>query len=198
MIGGALLVGTAVSAYGYEWATVGRYFQSTDDAYVGGDVTAIAPHVAGFVSDVEVSDNQYVRKGQLLVRLDNRDFAAAAAHAEAVVHEREAVLRDLEAKYGLQQTSINQAAAELASKQARAAFTSGDNARYQALQRAVATSQQDASRAFSANEQAQSDVVAARARRSQARSSSCPCCRRTWSRRAPTSPRPKPISRPPN
>ena len=159
----ALIVGVAASAFGYEWVTVGRFVESTDDAYVGGDVTAIAPHVAGFVSGVAVSDNQFVRKGQLLIRLDDRDFAAAAAHAEAVVRERRAVLSDLEAKYAMQRTSINQASADLGSKLARAAFTSDDNARYQALERAVATSRQDVSRAYSANEQAQSDVAAARA-----------------------------------
>ena len=56
------------SAYGYYWWAVDRFFQSTDDAYVGGDVTPISPHIAGFIAEIAVKDNQLVHAGQLLVR----------------------------------------------------------------------------------------------------------------------------------
>ena len=51
--------------YGRYWWTVGRFIESTDDAYAGGNVTPVAPHVAGFVAQILVADNQYVRAGQL-------------------------------------------------------------------------------------------------------------------------------------
>src|SRR6478752_5542635 len=51
------------------WFFVGRFVETTDDAYVGGDVTVMAPKVNGFVADVLVKDNQFVHAGQVLVRL---------------------------------------------------------------------------------------------------------------------------------
>src|ERR1700753_2588374 len=73
----------AVAAYGYHWVTVRRFIESTDDAYVGGDITVIAPKVAGFIEQVAVTDNQRVEAGDLLVKLDDRDYKAALARAEA-------------------------------------------------------------------------------------------------------------------
>src|SRR6516165_10379114 len=75
----ALLAGAALAAlgggawYATDWWTTGRFLQSTDDAYVGGDVTVIAPKVAGFIAQVAVTDNQPVHAGDLLVTLDDRD-----------------------------------------------------------------------------------------------------------------------------
>jgi len=150
-------------SYGYHWATVGRFIETTDDAYVGGDVTAIAPHVAGFVSDIVVGDNQHVRKGQLLMRLDDRDFRAAEDHANAILENKRAVLADLEGKFSAQQSTIHEAVAELSAKVAQARFARDDDVRYEGLQRAVAISRQDAQRAHAANQVAQSTVAAAEA-----------------------------------
>jgi membrane fusion protein (multidrug efflux system) len=164
LLAGAVTLGTVVAGtYGYEWWSTGRFIESTDDAYVGGDVTSIAPHVAGFVADVLVQDNQQVRKGQLLIRLDNRDYRAQAAEAEAVVRDKTAVLDNLKAKLVLQQSIIDQAGADLAAKQAQSRFAHDDNARYQGLMRAVATSRQDVQKAAEADRVAGSAVEAARA-----------------------------------
>ncbi len=160
---GVATVALGTAAYGYEWATVGRFIETTDDAYVGGDVTAIAPHVAGFVSEIAVSDNEHVRKGQLLMRLDNRDFRAGEDHARATLDNKRAVLADLQAKYAAQQSAIRQADADLSAKIAQARFARDDDVRYQGLQRAVAISRQDAQRAQAANGVAQSNVAAAEA-----------------------------------
>ena len=54
LAGAALLVGIGAAWYGHHWWTVGRFIESTDDAYVGGEVTVIAPKVAGFIADVAV------------------------------------------------------------------------------------------------------------------------------------------------
>src|SRR6266704_2463410 len=85
-------------------------------AYVGGNVTPISPHIAGFVAEILVTDNQRVDAGQVLVRLDDRDARAAAEHAEAVLNQRTAMLASLRAKYALQQPTIEQAAADLDAK----------------------------------------------------------------------------------
>jgi membrane fusion protein (multidrug efflux system) len=163
LLTGTLLLAGAAATYAYRWFAVGRFIESTDDAYVGGDVTAIAPHVAGFVSEIGVTDNQFVRRGQLLIRLDDRDFRAARDHAAAIVAGKHAALADLEAKYVLQQSTIRQTDADLASKQAAASFARADDTRYQNLLRAVATSEQAMQKALTADQQAQSDVTAARA-----------------------------------
>jgi membrane fusion protein (multidrug efflux system) len=89
LVGGALLAVTAVAAHlGAGWWNVGRFVESTDDAYVGGEVTVIAPKVAGFIETVAVTDNQAVHAGDLLVRLDDRDYRASLARAEASVGGR--------------------------------------------------------------------------------------------------------------
>ena len=68
LAGAALLTAAGAGWYGYDWWAVGRFIQSTDDAYVGGDITVIAPKVAGFIAEVAVSDNQPVHAGDLLLQ----------------------------------------------------------------------------------------------------------------------------------
>ena len=113
LAGAALLIGIGAAWYGHHWWTVGRFIESTDDAYVGGDVTVIAPKVAGFIADVAVTDNQAVRAGDLLVKLDDRDYRAALAKAAAAVAAQQATLANLEATRRLQEAMIAQAQAEL-------------------------------------------------------------------------------------
>ena len=88
-----LIAAGGVAWYGWNWWQVGRFIETTDDAYVGGNVTTLSPHVAGFVSKILVDDNQFVRAGQLLVLLDDRDYKANLAHAEAVVQHQTASTR---------------------------------------------------------------------------------------------------------
>src|SRR5207249_6302155 len=95
-----------------------------------GNVTPVSPHVAGFISEILVADNQRVAAGQLLIRLDPRDFRAALNRAQALADERRATLGSLEAKYVLQQQLVAQAEADLAAKTAKAAFASEDASRY--------------------------------------------------------------------
>lgn len=80
------------------WFFVGRFVESTDDAYVGGDVTVMAPKVNGFVTDVLVHDNEFVHANQVLVRLDARDYDARLAQADAEVESAQAAVTELEAK----------------------------------------------------------------------------------------------------
>src|SRR5437870_3785806 len=130
LAGAALLATVGAGWYATDWWHTGRFIEVTDDAYAGGNVTAVSPHVAGFVADILVGDNQHVEAGQFLVRLDNRDFAAALGRAKAAVAARLAALDGLEAKLVLQQAMVRQAEAELASKTAAAGFASADEMRY--------------------------------------------------------------------
>src|SRR5262245_32147314 len=155
--------------YGYNWWAVGRFIESTDDAYVGGNVTPISPHIGGFVANILVSDNQHISAGQLLVRLDDRDVQAAADHAEAILRQRTAALGSLRAKYLLQQSAIQEASADLDAKAAQAEFAKDDAERYRSLLVSKAASRQDAQRAFALDQQARAAVTSAQAELAAAR-----------------------------
>lgn len=85
---------------------------STDNAYVRGDVTSLAPRVGGYVVAVEVEDNQTVRAGDVLFRIDARDYSARVAQAVANVEAAEARLTNVAAETELQHSLIRQAEAQ--------------------------------------------------------------------------------------
>ena len=158
-----LAIAAAAADYGRRWWTLGRFVESTDDAYVGGDITAISPHVASFVASVEVADNQHVAAGQLLLRLDDRDMRAALDHANAVERQRRATLAGLEAR-GRQQTSIIAgAAADLDAKMAQSIFALDDSKRYAGLANTTAVTRQETERALSLGKAAKASVTSAQA-----------------------------------
>ena len=90
----ALTVSIAGAAdFGYGYLTTGRYLESTDDAYVKADSTIVAPKVSGYIAEVLVGDNQQVKAGQLLARIDDRDFRTALEQGQADVAAAEANLK---------------------------------------------------------------------------------------------------------
>jgi membrane fusion protein, multidrug efflux system len=131
-----------ICAAGTYWVAVGRWVQSTDDAYVGGDVTVISPKVTGFVDQVLVKDNQFVKANQVLIRLDSRDYDAKLAQAVAAVNSAEASLNELKAKRQLQLAIIDQQSAGVDSAHAELVRTSADKARYRQLVKDDAVSNQ--------------------------------------------------------
>jgi membrane fusion protein (multidrug efflux system) len=85
VLGGVAIVVLGLLAYGaYLWHQ-SRYHVSTDDAFIAGHIAPIGARVAGTVIEVPVDDNQDVKEGQVLVRLDPRDYEAALAQAQAAV-----------------------------------------------------------------------------------------------------------------
>ncbi|MGA8409380.1 MAG: HlyD family secretion protein [Candidatus Acidiferrales bacterium] len=103
----------------------GRINQTTDDAYVHGDITPLSTKVAGIVRDVSISDYQKVKAGQLLVQLDDSDYKAQAAEASAAVEAARAAIEDNYRERQLQDARIdralagvNQAKAEVIAAQA--------------------------------------------------------------------------------
>lgn len=169
LAGLALAIALGASGYARYWWTDGRFIESTDDAYAGGNVTAVSPHVAGFVLQILVTDNQHVRAGQLLIRLDERDFQAALDHAQAIADQRQAALAGLEAKYVMQQATISQAEADLNAKAARATFAGEDAVRYRNLALTTFGTRQNAERASAVDQEAQSVAKSAQAALAAAR-----------------------------
>ena len=133
MAGVALLAAAAAAGYGHHWWTVGRFIETTDDAYVGGDVTVIAPQVAGFIAQVAVTDNQSVHAGDLLVKLNQRDYGAALAKAAAAVAGQQATLANLAANRSLQEAVVAEAQAELTATAAEITRSKSDVDRYREL-----------------------------------------------------------------
>ena len=85
-LGLSLVLAVASAAdFGYSYLTTGRYLESTDDAYVKADSTIVSPKVSGYLAEVLVGDNEPVKAGQLLARIDDRDFKTAFDQAHADV-----------------------------------------------------------------------------------------------------------------
>jgi membrane fusion protein, multidrug efflux system len=129
-----LTLGVAGTAdFGHYYLTTGRYLETTDDAYVQADSTIIAPRVSGYIAQVLVSDNQPVKAGQLLARIDDRDFKTALKRARADVAASEAAVHNLDAQIALQQPIIEQRAAEVNATEANLKFAQEQSARYDKL-----------------------------------------------------------------
>jgi membrane fusion protein (multidrug efflux system) len=130
----ALVLGIAAAAdFGYGYATTGRYLETTDDAYVKADSTIISPKVSGYIAQVQVGDNEKVKAGQLLARIDDRDFKAALDQAHADVNASEAAVRNLDAQISLQAPIIEQGTADVAAAEANLQFAQEEQARYDGL-----------------------------------------------------------------
>jgi membrane fusion protein, multidrug efflux system len=150
LIAAAVVVVTVTAAVaGVRWWTVGRFIESTDDAYVRADVVTMSSHVPGYVSEVAVQDDQPVRAGDVLIRIDDRDYQAKVDHAEATVsaalaaiHEQEAGAASLDAQVAQQSSLIAQAQADVAAARADAVRRDADAGRYRELYAQQASSGQ--------------------------------------------------------
>ncbi|MGV2287749.1 HlyD family secretion protein [Trinickia sp. YCB016] len=105
----ALIAGALWLAH---WWTVGRFIESTDDAYLQADSVTIAPKVSGYVTDVFVADNQAVPAGAPLARLDSRQYQASLDQAAATIDAREADIQRAQAEIQQQQANVAQAKAQ--------------------------------------------------------------------------------------
>ncbi|MGH6678205.1 MAG: HlyD family secretion protein [Bradyrhizobium sp.] len=130
----ALTLGvTGAADFGHYYLKTGRYLVTTDDAYVQADSTIIAPKVSGYISQVLVADNQPVKAGQLLARIDDRDFRTALKQAQADVAASEAAVRNFDAQIALQQPIIRQQAAQVVATEANLKFAQEQRVRYDKL-----------------------------------------------------------------
>jgi membrane fusion protein (multidrug efflux system) len=156
MAGLAVALLAAAAWYGWDYWTVGRYLVSTDDAYVKADTTTIAPKVSGYLREVAVGDNEHVKAGQVLARIDERDFEIALDQAKADVAAARAAIASKQAQLGIQRTVIDSAKATVAVDQAAATFAGQENKRYTDLAATGYGSVQNA-------QQAQSHIAGAQA-----------------------------------
>jgi membrane fusion protein (multidrug efflux system) len=117
----------------------------TDNAYVRGDITQISPKVPGYVVDVRVRDNQSVKAGDILFKIDDRDYRAKVLQAQSAHAARRAAVGNLDAQIRLQRAVIGQADAGVAAASTEAARSSRDAMRGETLanDRLIAAAQYD-------------------------------------------------------
>ncbi|TBF24544.1 HlyD family secretion protein (plasmid) [Rhizobium leguminosarum] len=134
LLGATALVLIAAGAYyGHDYWTVGRFHISTDDAYVKADNSTIAPKVSGYLAEVLVMDNETVKAGQPLARIDDRNFRTALDQAKADVAAAKATVNAKQASLDIQQSTIAAARATVDVDRANETFAEQNNKRYSNL-----------------------------------------------------------------
>ena len=136
----------------------------TDDAYVTAHYATVAPRISGQIASVDVDDNQPVQAGQLLATIDDRDFRASLATAEAMLERDQAQLADARAAIARQPAVVDQSQTQNPSAAAQLALAQANQRRYRDLAATGAGTVQE-------RQQADEQLQQARAAVDQARSS---------------------------
>ncbi len=137
---------TGVAGYGADWGwnwwIDGRFRETTDDAFLQSDKVVVAPKVGGFVAELAVGDNQPVHAGDILARIDDKDYQVALAQSEADLEKSKASLEGVGSALIQQQARIVEAKADVANTSAALAFAEQEDKRYADLYaRGAGTSQ---------------------------------------------------------
>jgi membrane fusion protein (multidrug efflux system) len=156
-----VLLSIVAGTTGYWWTQ--RHIEKTDDAYVASDITVVAAKVAGYVESVEIGDNRPVKKGDVLVRLENRDYEAKRDQAQALAQARRQALAQIEAQMKQQGAQIRVAGADVS---AAAADTERARLDFERAQKLVKN--EFASRQKLDQTQADSERTAAQLKRAKA------------------------------
>ncbi|KXG84092.1 HlyD family secretion protein [Agrobacterium bohemicum] len=139
--------GVATAYYLNRYITHGQYIVSTDNAYVKADATIVAPRISGYISAVVVGDNEQIKSGQTLARIDDRDYQVALDQAKANVAGASAALASKKALLYSQKSVIEAAQAAVSIDEANAAFAEQDAKRYSTLAASNSGSVQNAQQA---------------------------------------------------
>lgn len=153
----ALLAGIAGFAH---WWTIGRFIESTDDAYLQADSVTVAPKVSGYVTQVYVRDNQAVSAGTPLLRLDIRQYEASVAQSRATVDARAADLARAQADLKQQQAGVAQAQAQERVARIAAQHAQDDVSRYAPLAKTGAETSERLASLISTRDQARATLAA--------------------------------------
>ena len=140
-----------------------RNFEDTDDAFIDGHVVPITPQVPAQVATVNVRENQFVHKGDLLVELDPTDYKAALAQAQGAEASASGKLQEAQTSVAVAQSAVNEAQAELDVAQVGLDNADRELKRYQGLDDR-AKSQQQLDNATYAQKTAAAEVEQARSR----------------------------------
>jgi membrane fusion protein, multidrug efflux system len=126
---GLLITVVMVTAIGY-WILDRRQYEATDNAYLRSNIVLISPKVQGYVTALAIDDNQAVKQGEVLVTIDDRDYQAKVAQAEADITAEQAHIRRLQAMKISQQARVEAARANITASKARQEQTKKDLKRF--------------------------------------------------------------------
>jgi membrane fusion protein, multidrug efflux system len=136
VLGLAVIAGVFAGAdYGHYYWTTGRYLVTTDDAYIDAHSAPLSPKVSGYISAVLVDDNQKVKTGQVIARIDPRDYQTALDQTRADVNAAQATIDTLTQQIAQQRLTIEQAQQSVISDRAALAFARQNAQRYSELAR---------------------------------------------------------------
>ena len=158
VVGASLLLLGGGAWTGCHYLLVDRKSETTQDAYVMADYTLVAPKISGLVDKVLVEDNQPVKAGQAIVKIDDRDFRAALRSAEADVSAAKADIANIDVAIARQPAMVAQAVAAVRFAEADLAFARSNAARYRNLSAAGAGTEQDNQQAVSRLSQSQASL----------------------------------------
>jgi membrane fusion protein (multidrug efflux system) len=130
---GALLLASALGA-GYVYLDNSERFQSTDDAFIAARQSSLAPKVSGYITAVPVTDNEHLSAGDVIARIDDRDYRIALEQAEAQVAAAHASIENIDAQLDVQQAQIAANQAQVDQALAALVFAEQQAARYEHLE----------------------------------------------------------------
>jgi membrane fusion protein (multidrug efflux system) len=133
LIGIGSLLALAAAAYGVHYVLVGRFFVSTDDAYVRANNTMLGARVSGHVAAILPGDNVLVRTGDVIFRIDDGDYRIAVDAARTKIATQQATIDRIGRQVTAQESAVEQAKAQLASADAALKRAGLDFERQQAL-----------------------------------------------------------------
>ena len=163
LAGGLILLLVALPA-GYLYWDYSSHFESTDDAFIAARQFAVSPKISGYLTAVPVTDNQHLAAGQVIARIDDRDYRNALAQAQAQVAAAQASIETIAAQIVVQQAQIRANQAQVDQAQAALVFAQQQAKRYQDLAKtALAGTVQDAQRYTSQLSQQEAALQAAQA-----------------------------------
>jgi membrane fusion protein (multidrug efflux system) len=164
LVGAGLALLGGAYYFGWEYWLVGRFHVSTDDAYIQADTVTIAPKVPGYLGQVLVGDNETVKAGQVLARIDARDYTVALDQARADVAAAGAAIASKQAAIEAQQSNAESAKATIVVDRSSQTFAEQESQRYAYLAKtgfgSVQNAQQAASRVAAALAGIQRDEAA--------------------------------------
>ncbi len=170
-VGGALVVLIGLSLAGNWWFKEGRWIESTDNAYVQGDIAVLSPRIDGNVIRIDVADNQMVKAGDPLITLDPADWQARLDQAKGTRDEAAAAIATAQRQVEQARTAIALADAGIDQAQAELTRAAADAGRTGALVGQGWTSRQANDTAVAAARKAEAALASARAQKASSQDS---------------------------
>lgn len=162
LLGLIVLIAVAVAGY-FLWLIYFHPYETTDDAFVDARSFSLAAKVSGYIADVDVTDNQHVNAGDVIVTIDPRDYQIALDQANGQIDVAKAAIASAEAQIAASAAAIDEAKAQQNSASAALQYAQDEATRQQQLVKSGAGSEQSAQQASSTLRQNQANFAQSQA-----------------------------------